>query len=102
MTQGNSKLLQALWGGEEEGRTERVIDTLETLGTEQAQRQIVLEQVLPMLPEFKERREELGGPHDSLQQFRILLSEVLGNRTEFPANVNALVAEIDRRVDAAY
>ena len=102
MEKDDFELLKALWDGEDKDRQERVVNALEILQIEETRRQIVVAQILPMIPKLKARRSECGGPCDTLQQFKRLLNEVLEGKTEFPGNADALVAEINHRVDASY
>lgn len=98
----DTELLTALWDGPNDGREERVGETLERFAVGESQRQIVLTKVLPIIPEFRSRRYECGGAQDALWQFKKLLSEVLYETAEFPNTINELIAEINRRVTRSY
>ena len=87
-----SSLLIALWDGEDAGREDRVNNALESIDADDTQRNLVLDQILPMIPELKEHEEECNGQLGLIVQFRRLLPQILSGHVQMPTEIDELVS----------
>ena len=95
-----STLMIYLWDGPRDDRQELVEAEMRELNIPQTKQSIIVGKVMPSIPEFKKRRGECGGKRnlDTYTQFKHLVYEVLRGEVEFPATIDALVADIRKRV----
>jgi hypothetical protein len=99
-----SELIIAVWSTHTDPfeRNHAVDLELQKLNISEISRKHIIENILPLVPAFKERRAECSNAYDTYQQFRKLFIEFLQEKTVFPQNVDDLITVVRKKVQESY